>query len=508
MSLAPISVPDRQPSPRLTVNLGSNNPFRNLATSPTSLSPPSPGPRPPRPLSTNPFLDDSESLSLHSAIGANMSPNKPSPGEPPLTGHALELFENLSLDSKPSKPVERRPAPPRPENVPPHHRPSQRQPRRPSKDEPGSRREGRPRRDPLDIFADPEPPKAGSHRRPRRNSDSSLMERPPKPMSPEDERRRRERRRGKEKEREREGSGKSREGKSRSKRGPGYKLDIIDKLDVTSIYGAGLFHHDGPFDACNPHRNRKGVRAAPMQAFPKDSRNMALGGAGPNNSNLDLNLFHGRTTEGYTDFGSSVAKYKEPVSFSSTTRVEPIHGAESMGLGTSTFLEGAPASRVAIQQHRSEEIQASQSGGGLQRKKSLAQKIRGINTRSSSSGRMTSPEPYLDPGRSTTSPIRSASSRRRNDKNPFFQDYDDAYDKKSAKIQEATDENIKDDHISVVRPRATSSPKVLTETIDGAAEDQTKPAGPTGSGSSSGGFMNRVKSLRRPRPERRGTTHA
>lgn len=50
-------------------------------------------------------------------------------------------------------------------------------------------------------------------------------------MDPEDERRRRERRH---RERERE-----RDGKPRSKRAPGYRLDVIDKLDVTSIFGTG-----------------------------------------------------------------------------------------------------------------------------------------------------------------------------------------------------------------------------------------------------------------------------
>lgn len=54
------------------------------------------------------------------------------------------------------------------------------------------------------------------------------MERP-KGLDPEDERRRRERRH-----RERE-----RDGKPRSKRPPGYRLDVIDKLDVTSIFGTG-----------------------------------------------------------------------------------------------------------------------------------------------------------------------------------------------------------------------------------------------------------------------------
>lgn len=55
----------------------------------------------------------------------------------------------------------------------------------------------------------------------------------PKHLDPEEERRRRER-----KHREREG--RHRDGKHRSsRRSPNYKLDVIDKLDVTSIYGTG-----------------------------------------------------------------------------------------------------------------------------------------------------------------------------------------------------------------------------------------------------------------------------
>ncbi|KAI2044158.1 hypothetical protein LOZ43_006453 [Ophidiomyces ophidiicola] len=317
------------------------------------------------------------------------------------------------------------------------------------------------------------------------------MERP-KALDAEDDRRRREH---KPKDRD----GKPRERSHRSRKNNSYKLDIIDKLDVTSVYG-GVFHHDGPFDACNPHRNRKNLRNAPMQAFPKDSRNMALGGAGPNNSELDLNLFHGRGEEGYADFSKSTVR---PERFDPTARVEPIHGAESMGLGTSTFLEGAPASRAAIERRQSEnEVDAVQAGnGGLQRKKSLAQKIRGINTRGGAAGRVTSPEPLL-----RVSPLGSG---KRTDKNPFFQDYDEAYDLKSARIQEVVNDAKKN---GGPRPRSASSPKSIQRrnTNDGVTPSHAAAAAAEAKPSSSGagiggGLMNRMKSLRRPRPERRTT---
>lgn len=80
----------------------------------------------------------------------------------------------------------------------------------------------------LDVFADPPDTAKVRERRPRRNSDTSIIsgEKTRKFLDPDDERRRLERR-----QREARRHGKS---KPSSRR-----LDIIDKLDVTSIYGTG-----------------------------------------------------------------------------------------------------------------------------------------------------------------------------------------------------------------------------------------------------------------------------
>ncbi|PWY99600.1 hypothetical protein BCV70DRAFT_226930 [Testicularia cyperi] len=43
------------------------------------------------------------------------------------------------------------------------------------------------------------------------------------------------------------------------------RMDIIDRLDLSGINGASMFHHDSPYDACAPHMN-KGKRA-PVRAF-------------------------------------------------------------------------------------------------------------------------------------------------------------------------------------------------------------------------------------------------
>ena len=99
---------------------------------------------------------------------------------------------------------------------PPGHRPT-------TSDEDRRRREAKMRAEKgeLDIFADPadKKPREKTHR--RRNSESSVREKPT--MDPEEEKKRRER-----KYRESKKSGKQQK-----------RLDVIDKLDVTSIYGTG-----------------------------------------------------------------------------------------------------------------------------------------------------------------------------------------------------------------------------------------------------------------------------
>jgi hypothetical protein len=158
-----------------------------------------------------------------------------------------------------------------------------------------------------------------------------------------------------------------------------------------------VFHHDGPFDACNPHRNRTGSRRAPMQAFPKDSLNNALGGGGPVNRRPDHSAFLGNNDEeAFKDYSTGNGQFMKQKTVtnvqSAATTLEPIHGEESLGLGTSTFLEGTPASRTAMQRRESE---SGPSGTALGRKKSLAQKIRGINTTRRDygpGGRLTGPD--------------------------------------------------------------------------------------------------------------------
>jgi hypothetical protein len=178
--------------------------------------------------------------------------------------------------------------------------------------------------------------------------------------------------------------------------------------------------------------------------------------------------------------------------------VEPLHGEESMGLGTSTFLEGAPASRTAIQRRESDfgEV-VNNPGGGLGRKKSLAMKIRGISNNrpgggSGGAGRTTSPE-FGEKAGTPTTPLATTQSTQ-DSTNPFFKDYDREYEKKGAQITFAEEKTG--------RARAPSSPKrglgLERKTTSESTVEEPK---------SGGGFLSRVKSLkggpRRARGEKR-----
>ncbi|PPQ62838.1 hypothetical protein CVT24_000532 [Panaeolus cyanescens] len=61
--------------------------------------------------------------------------------------------------------------------------------------------------------------------------------------------------------------------KPRSKKGSQH-ADVIDRLDFTGV--GPMFHHDGPFDACAPSRN-KHRNKAPMYAWADDPNNVAYG---------------------------------------------------------------------------------------------------------------------------------------------------------------------------------------------------------------------------------------
>ncbi|KAI1755867.1 Pal1-domain-containing protein [Xylaria castorea] len=409
---------------------------------------------------------------------------------------AEELFNSLDINDDASKKLQSRSnggqsssnrahrGPPRGENIPPQGRGVPSSSHRPSRSQEEALKVRR-----VPVGTNGNKPAGGSPQRRteprlRRNSDSSVME---KPITDEEKKLREMRQRDRER--------RHRDGKSRPK-----KLDIIDQLDATSIYGTGLFHHDGPFDACNPSRNRKGSRRAPMQAFAKDSANNTIGGAGPLNKRPDHKLFMGQEPH---DASSMYATRKDPNKprthemelFDPKQRGDVEYGEETLGLGSSTFLEGTPATRTAIARNQEESAQEA-AETGLGRKKSVVQRFKSIKRgpRDYESGRVTSPEAYQ--GHSPRPSLPSAGiSAGMGERNPFFAEFDN-------KAEERINVRRKDSeamtpltpppaHGASLERRSTTD-----ATMDGPAEGQTRQAG--------GGFLSRVKSLkggRRQRPE-------
>ena len=289
-----------------------------------------------------------------------------------------------------------------------------------------------------------------------------------------------------------------------------------------------------------------------MEAFAKDSANNAIGGSGPVNSNIDLAQFHGQGVEGFTDYSTSGQIKTRPAepdsylgstalnrsgrhhgrpgndrqsSFNPHTNAEPIYGEESMGLGASTFLEGAPAAKAAIQRRQSES-ENGPADGGLGRKRSLAQRIRGFSNAKShpyrgpigSQHRVRSPDkerPTSRPGLASGESQSAGGMPRIHETKPFFQDYEGA-EKKGTAITIDEGQNRRDsfgegDENSITvggrtvgttadsnaaergegRERAMSGsarePLARRVTHDGTAQE---------TGKEGGGFLNRVKSLK------------
>lgn len=171
---------------------------------------------------------------------------------------------------------------------------------------------------------------------------------------------------------------------------------------------------------------------------------MSLGGSGPINARPDHATFMGKATEeAFNDYGISLAPptKKDIAMFDPHARVSVIHGDETVGLGTSTFLEGTPAAKHAVE--KAEQENALREEGGLQRKKSLAQRIRGMNRpprEFGGSGRMTNPEGVYYRDR----PSAGSMSSPRGENNPFFAEYEPGKDG--------------EEQISVVRKPSVSGP--------------------------------------------------
>ena len=188
---------------------------------------------------------------------------------------------------------------------------------------------------------------------------------------------------------------KDRERKLKSGKSPAKKpqpvksknLDTIDKLDVTAFFG-GWFHHDGPFDACTPHRN-KNVKAAPVMAFPADGPNNSIQGASKVDKHPHVDIAFGNYDDAQNEIVGKKMSYKHSnnsdptsslylpkqnpsiVNFDAKQKAVPIHGEVTPGLGSSTFVDGAPAPKT----FQGDEY-LSPNSGGIGRKKSIVQRLR------------------------------------------------------------------------------------------------------------------------------------
>lgn len=242
---------------------------------------------------------------------------------------------------------------------------------------------------------------------------------------------------------------KSRSSSSKKKKDPvpvkAKNLDTIDKLDVTAFFGGG-FHHDGPFDACTPHRN-KNRNNAPVMAFPVDGPNNSIKGLGGyNNSKSEqMNLAFGKYDAEADDFNANkqvnpIQKTVSPmtapalnpptsilannsgkntpspynsktpsvINFDSNVKSEPIHGIVTGGLGSSTFIDGAPAPKSVQDEHA-----YLASTGALGRKKSIVQRLR-KNSSSATSPPNNHAGLYEDPLLPPTTTHHSQELSRRN----------------------------------------------------------------------------------------------
>ncbi|KAM3449618.1 hypothetical protein MY3296_006770 [Beauveria thailandica] len=508
MSTAGASEPPGQQGAKgthLSANLLSNNPFRNRAASPSnaetaaaSLShSPFDDPAPHRPLSRNPFLDQPPVVRSPGVVSTHS-------GSQSLS--AEDIFNSLTLDdSKPvdfqpsslpnaRRPMERHAPPTRsgeksgPQPLPnmQKHRPTKSQEealkakRQAQGSQPGSSRS----------------PQRKPQRRPRRNSESSIMGFDIKPITDEERRMIEEKRREKDKLRReaREGKDKGRSGK------PSRRIDIIDQLDATSIYGTGrkyscwtrakpslltnsqVFHHDGPFDALNPHRNRQSSRRAPMQAFPKDSLNNSLGGSGPLNQQADHSTFMGQTDEAFRDYAAG-ARAKNAAIFNPVSRGDVIHGDESHGLGTSTFLEGTPATRAAITRRQAEEAQEAAMLVGIQRKKSLAHRIRHMNK---------GPREYHGTGQYSPDSMPSRPADGSEPNQSYFSEFGKGEDSITVKRRDVTLSPASPPPVPRRGSGAALERRATTDATSPAEEMSAKPSGLIGR-------MKSLKGVRKPR---------
>lgn len=147
-------------------------------------------------------------------------------------------------------------------------------------------------------------------------------------------------------------------------------------------------HHGGPFDACTTWQNKK--QNAPLAAFAEGSANNSIAGKAPLSKPGYVDITGLEIQESYIDFSATAKsaprddredlpsgerKTDWTPFINPTDRVDQIHGEESNGLGTSTFLEGATAPPSAQRGDNSSDIMQMDNSPGLSRKPTLVNRL-------------------------------------------------------------------------------------------------------------------------------------
>ena len=229
-----------------------------------------------------------------------------------------------------------------------------------------------------------------------------------------------------------------------------------------------------------------------MDAFPEGSLNNTIGGSGPLNARPNHATFLGQQDdEAFKEWSSGVKDKTGPVF--DVGRDHILHGDQSLGLGTSTFLEGTPAARSAIQNQQREEAQraAEQPKAkieGLKRGQSLRRIGFPIKRpdRAQPSGDIPAVPHRRSP--SGTGPASASIAERK----PFFNDY-------SSGNGEADFTVTNDSNASPASPRGGGGLE-RRSTTDGTGGEEAQPK-------VTGGFFKRVKSIKgsRQRPNPSGS---
>ncbi|KAG0654614.1 hypothetical protein C6P45_003341 [Maudiozyma exigua] len=135
-------------------------------------------------------------------------------------------------------------------------------------------------------------------------------------------------------------------------------MDVIDKLDQSGFPGSS-FHHDGPFDVISPKRNSKDNKNAPILAFPNDKdepiKSIPKSRYSKREEKFDIDILDdifGTNDVDDDDSFMTESDINPDNSDGDILDTRAIHGRYTDGLGTSTFLDGAGASKRRLQTQR------------------------------------------------------------------------------------------------------------------------------------------------------------